>query len=94
MLAASFSIGLWLIGHLSREVHVLGQQSDVESVSWTAGFVFEILPDFEVFNKTLEAVHGLPIAGSEVGLAVVYACGYTAGILALASIIFSRRDFR
>jgi ABC-type transport system involved in multi-copper enzyme maturation permease subunit len=94
MLAASFSIGLWLIGHLSREVHVLGQQSDVESVSWTAGFVFEILPDFEVFNKTLEAVHGLPIAGSEVGLAVVYACGYTAGTLALASIIFSRRDFK
>jgi ABC-type transport system involved in multi-copper enzyme maturation permease subunit len=94
MLAASFSVGLWLIGHLSRDLHELGQQSDLESVSRMARFVFETLPDLEVFNKTLEAVHGLPIAGNEVGLAVVYACGYTTATLASASIIFSRRDFK
>ena len=61
MLAAFFSVGLWMIGHLSRDLHALGQQSDLESVSQLASFVFMVMPDFEVFNKTLEAVHGLPI---------------------------------
>lgn len=94
MLAASFTIGLWMIGHLSRDLQALGQQSDLESVSALSTFVFVVMPDFEVFNKTLEAVHGLPIAGSEVGLAFVYAVGYTVCTLLLGSMIFSRRDFK
>jgi len=94
MLAAFFTIGLWLIGHLSRDLQALGQQSDLDSVSTMSNFVFVLMPDFEVFNKTLEAVHGLPIAGSEVGLAVVYALGYTVCTLLLGSMIFSRRDFK
>jgi len=94
MLAAFFTIGLWLIGHLSRDLQALGQQSDLESVSALSTFVFVVMPDFEVFNKTLEAVHGLPIAGSEIGLALVYACGYTTCALVLGSMIFSRRDFK
>ena len=52
------------------------------------------MPDFEVFNKTLEAVHGLPIPSSEIGMAIVYALGYTISTLLVASMIFSRRDFK
>lgn len=94
MLAGFCTIGLWLIGHLTRDLHALGQQSDVESVSTMATFVFVLMPDLEAFNKTLEAVHGLPIPGSEVMLATLYAFGYSAGTLILASMIFSRRDFK
>ncbi len=54
-----------------------------------------MLPDFEVFNKTLEAVHGLPIHGFEIGFAVLYAVGlFATVILILASTIFSRRDLK
>lgn len=94
MLAAFFSVGLWMTGHLSRDLHALGQQSDLESVSTMASFVFMLLPDFEVFNKTLEAVHGLPIPPAEVMMACVYALGYTVAMLTLGSMIFSRRDFK
>lgn len=94
MLAALFTVGLWIIGHLSRDLYALGQQSDVQSVTRISEFVFVLMPDFEVFNKTLEAVHGLPIAASEVGLALVYALGYTASTLIMGSMIFSRRDFK
>ena len=94
MLAALFSIGLWMIGHLSRDLHALGQQSDVGSVTAMANFVFVLMPDFEVFNKTLEAVHGLPIDSGEIGLAFVYAVGYTVCTLILGAMIFSRRDFK
>lgn len=94
MLAACFTLGLWLIGHLSRDLEALGRQSELEGVSSVAQFVFYVMPDFEVFNKTLEAVHGLPISGTEVAFALVYGIGYTVCTLSLGSMIFSRRDFK
>jgi ABC-type transport system involved in multi-copper enzyme maturation permease subunit len=94
MLAALFTIGLWLIGHLSRDLRALGEQSDLDSVSKMTDFVFRVMPDFEVFNKTLEAVHGLPIPAADVQMAIVYALAYTVATLVLASMIFSRRDFK
>mgnify|MGYP001818527729 CR=1 FL=1 len=94
MLAASFSIGIWLIGHLSRDLQALGQQSDVDSVASFAAFVFVVMPDLEVFNKPLEAVPGLPLEGSELVLAGIYGAGYTVATLMLGAMIFSRRDFK
>jgi ABC-type transport system involved in multi-copper enzyme maturation permease subunit len=94
MLAALFTVGLWLIGHLSRDLYALGQQSELESVSRAAGMLFVLMPDLEVFNKSLEAVHGLPISSGDFAMATVYAMGYTVCTLILGSMIFSRRDFK
>jgi ABC-type transport system involved in multi-copper enzyme maturation permease subunit len=94
MLAAFFTVGLWMIGHLTRDLQALGIQSGEEGVSSLTTFLFLVMPDFEVFNKTLEAVHGLPIPGNEIGLATLYAIGYTVSTLILAVMIFSRRDFK
>jgi ABC-type transport system involved in multi-copper enzyme maturation permease subunit len=94
MIAGFSTVGLWIIGHLTRDLHALGQQSELEGVSAAASFVFALLPDLEVFNKTLEAVHGLPIPAEEVGLAMIYAVGYSLGTLMFASMIFGRRDFK
>ena len=94
MLAALFTIGFWLIGHLSRDLYALGQQSEVESVTTTSVWIFRFLPDLGLFNKTLEAVHGLPIDSGEVVMAFVYSIGYMVCLLTLGSMIFSRRDFK
>ncbi len=94
MLASFYTFGIWLIGHLSRDLYLLGQQSDSASVSRVASTIYAVLPDFEIFNKTLEAVHGLPIQGHEVGFALLYATGYASATLILAASIFSRRDLK
>ena len=94
MLSSFFTFGLWLIGHLSRDLYLLGQQSDQASVSRLAGALYAVLPDFEIFNKSLEAVHGLPIHGFEIGFALLYAAGYSGFILVLAAAVFSRRDLK
>ena len=94
MLAALFTVGLWMIGHLSRDLRALGEQSELESVTSMTDFIFLVMPDFEVFNKTLQAVHGLPIPASEIWLAIVYALGYTVCTLLFGSMIFQRRDFK
>lgn len=94
MLAALFTVGIWLIGHLSRDLYALGRQGNDASVGAMADWIFRVMPDFEVFNKTLEAVHGLPIDAGEVGMAIVYAIGYIVGTMTLGSMIFARRDFK
>ncbi len=94
MLASFFTFGLWLIGHLSRDLYLLGQQSDHASVSRLTAVLYSVLPDFEIFNKTLEAVHGLPIHDYEIGFAALYAVGFATATLILASTIFSRRDLK
>lgn len=94
MLASFFTFGLWLIGHLSRDLYLLGQQSDHASVTRLTAALYSVLPDFEVFNKSLEAVHGLPIHDYEIGFAALYAVGFATVTLIFAATIFSRRDLK
>jgi ABC-type transport system involved in multi-copper enzyme maturation permease subunit len=94
MLAALFTLGVYALGHLSRDLYHLGQQSDQESITQVATWIYRLLPDLETFNKTIEAAHGLPITAGEVGLSILYALGYTTALLAVASFIFQRRDMK
>lgn len=94
MLAAFYTFGFWLIGHLSRDLYLLGQQSDDPSVPGLASALYAVLPDFEVFNRSLEAVQGLTIHGYEVFVATLYAVSYAAATLVLAAVIFQRRDLK
>ena len=94
MLASLFTVGVYLLGHLSRDLRQLGEQAKVESIKPVADFLFRALPDMESFNRTIEAVHQLPIPASEVGWAVLYGLGYATGLLICASYLFARRDFR
>lgn len=94
MLASLFTVGVYVLGHLSRDLRQLGLQAQMDALKPIASFLFEVLPDLESFNVTTEAVHQLPIATSEVAWAVLYGLGYATGLLVFASYLFSRRDFR
>lgn len=94
MLASLFTVGVYLLGHLSRDLRQLGDQAKNESLKPVADFLFEVLPDLESFNVTTPAVHQLPIPPDETAAAVVYGLGYAVILLILASYLFARRDFR
>ena len=94
MLASLFGAGFYLAGHLTRDLRDLGAQSGAPAVERATAWVHRVLPDLESFNRTLEAVHGVPVAASEIWLPVLYAAGYSAALLAIAVIVFERRDLR
>jgi len=94
MLSSLFSLGLYVVGHLSRDLYHLGRQSDLESVERVATILYRVLPDLEAFNVTLEASHQLPISASAVGWPVLYGTLYASVLLLAAVAIFQRRDFR
>jgi ABC-type transport system involved in multi-copper enzyme maturation permease subunit len=52
-----------------------------------------ILPNFAVFDFTVEAAHGLAISSSRLLLSGGYGLVYTVILLLLASFIFQRREF-
>jgi ABC-type transport system involved in multi-copper enzyme maturation permease subunit len=94
MLASLFTVGIYLVGHLSRDLRELGLQGDTEAVRSVAAVLYRVLPDLESFDVTIQAVHGLPIPASEVGWPILYGLGYAALLLFCATSIFARRDFR
>lgn len=94
MLAALFTGGLYVAGHLTRDLRALGLQSGDETVIAVTRFLHRVLPDLESFNLTMQAVHHLPIAASDVLGAAGYGLAYTLVLLLGASLIFERRDFR
>jgi ABC-type transport system involved in multi-copper enzyme maturation permease subunit len=94
MLASFFSIGVWAVGCLTRNLRDLGAVSEVGSVRLATVWLHRVLPDMASFNLSIEAAHGLPIAAFDVWLPLVYGIGYAAIVLLGAMMIFERRDFR
>ncbi|MCP4036684.1 MAG: ABC transporter permease [bacterium] len=94
MLASFFTLGIYMMGHLSRDLLQIGQGSEAQSVRTLTRLLYEVLPDLEMYNLSVQAVHQLPIAASEVWLPVVYGFGYICALLFGASYIFERRDFK
>jgi ABC-type transport system involved in multi-copper enzyme maturation permease subunit len=94
MLASFFSVGVWLVGHMTRDLRDLGAHSDLESIQKLTGVLHRVLPDLESFNLTVEAAHGLPVTASDVLLPLVYGMGYVSILLVGAVLLFERRDFR
>jgi len=94
LLASLYTSGLYLVGHLTRDLRELGAASDSEMMRNATVWLHRVLPDLEAFNLTIPAVHGLPIGTAEVGMPVVYGFFYVLALLAVAAWILERRDFR
>jgi ABC-type transport system involved in multi-copper enzyme maturation permease subunit len=93
-LSGMFTLGVFVIGHLTPGLKALGASSGDPVLSALTAAVYYAMPNLEVFNIKAAALYGTPLSGAETGLLLVYGLGYTVALLALASILFTRRDFR
>jgi Cu-processing system permease protein len=93
-LAACYSLGLYLVGHLTRDLRGLGAASDSEVVQQATVWIHRALPDLSSLNRSIEAVHGLPIPLPEVGFALLGGVAWCGAFLLVAVWVFERRDFR
>jgi Cu-processing system permease protein len=94
ILASFFSVGIWVVGHLTRDLRDIGASSDSGSIQEATAFFHQVMPDLESFNFSIEAAHGLAFGASDVFLPLVYGAGYVAILLISAVVVFERRDFR
>jgi ABC-type transport system involved in multi-copper enzyme maturation permease subunit len=94
VLAAFFTTGVWMVGHLSRQLRELGAAAHNSSFEWVTWLLHGVLPDLESFNLSSEAAHLLPVTTSDWVLPTLYGAGYLTLVLFAAVAVFERRDLR
>jgi len=91
-LAAVFTIGFYIAGHLNDLVNIGAQQQ--QSIIWSTVLkvLFYIVPNLENFNIRTAVVYNLPIPAGFIAGAVLYGILYAAILLVLSIVLFSRKD--
>lgn len=93
LLATLLSFAVYLMGNLSRDIVASGNLSRNSSIESLTQSLYLVLPDLSRLNLKNEAVYGiLPSLQTLLGNAV-YGVLYTVLLLAIAILIFSRRQF-
>ncbi|ALC16920.1 ABC-2 family transporter protein XapB [Desulfuromonas soudanensis] len=89
----------YLIGHGINDVKALveapqavGIQVAPSTVKLVQG-AYYLFPNLSLFDIKIQAAHGLSVPLSTIGWTVAYGLGYTAMVMILASLIFSKREF-
>jgi ABC-type transport system involved in multi-copper enzyme maturation permease subunit len=94
MLAAAFTVALFVTGHFSSDLQRLDAAGVAPAAAAAASGLSHVLPDFALFDVKAAVVHGTPVPPSRVTLALGYAALYAGALLLGSVLIFSRRDFR
>lgn len=93
LLAALMAFGLYLMGHFSRDLVELGRISENKTIEAFVQNLYLVLPDLSRLNLRNEAVYGVLPNPQALLNNAIYGLVYTAVLLAIASAIFSRRQF-
>lgn len=91
--ASAYSLCIYLIGHFTDDLALFGERSEDPTFKALCAGLYRVLPNLEIFNVRAEAVHGIAVPAAEIGWALAYGGGYTMVVLALAMVVFERRDF-
>jgi ABC-type transport system involved in multi-copper enzyme maturation permease subunit len=93
-LSAGLTLGLWVIGHFNADLKNFESVIEAKPLVWLARTIYYALPNLAAFDIKSEVVHGQPITWGFLGFSIAYATVYASAVLTLATLIFSRRDFK
>ena len=94
ILSAALTFGLYIVGHFNADLKNFENVVDSKPAVWLARGLYYILPDLSAFDVKMQVVHGLTVPASYLLSAIGYGAGYIASLLLVATVIFSRRDFK
>ena len=99
-LSGIFALGLWIIGRLTPDLRAAAEKADAAWIRGVTRTALEIVPDLHLYaisGRTLDgqvvSVHGDFVSWGYVAAAAGHGLLWIAGLLLLACLIFSRRDF-
>ena len=99
-LSGAFTLGLFFVGRSLPELREVTSKLDLGTGGRVLNTFLYVVPDLRLFYVSGSlidgrwiSIHGDFIAWSYVASTLVYAVGYAAVALVLASVFFSRRDF-
>lgn len=93
ILATLLSLGVYLMGQISRDILTLGKLSENATLERLTKFIYLFLPDLSRLNLKNEAVYNLLPTTPELFSNAIYGIFYTLFLLIFAMLIFSKRQF-
>jgi len=93
ILAAVWTFAIYVTGHLSWSLQLLKEKVPEGLSSTLCDLVYWILPNLSRLDVKGEVVHAMPLPGGFVALSVAYGIGYVLVVMALACLVFERKDF-
>ncbi len=93
LIATLLTVALYFMGHFSQNLVRLGQKIESEGVRQLLQLLYLIFPDLSRLDFKNTAVYGILPSPLELGVNAFYGVIYTVALLAIATLIFSRRNF-
>jgi ABC-type transport system involved in multi-copper enzyme maturation permease subunit len=94
ILSAVLTFGLYVVGHFNQDLRNFEAVVDSRAAAYLARGLYYTLPNLAPFDVKAEVVHAQPVTLGYIGLTTGYALAYIAVLLLVATLIFSRRDFK
>ena len=94
ILAAVFTLGTFVVGHLSQSIRDLGNIQGTAFQQKISTVVYYLIPNLEVFNVRGEVVHGVDVSAELVAMATVYGLCWSGLLLLIAGAVFAGRELR
>lgn len=93
-LSALLTFFVFIIGHFSADLKGLAGSLGSTAARWLFGGLYYLLPNLANYNFITPAAHGQLPAATHTAVAMLYAFVYVAVIIATATLIFRRRNFK
>ena len=93
-LSALLTFFVFIIGHFSADLKALATSSGSAPARFVFRALYYLLPNLSNYSAITAASHGIVPDAMSVILAIAYAIVYSAVLLAAASLIFGRRNFK
>ena len=94
MLSAFLTFGLYIVGHFNADLKNFEAVVDLKPAAYAARALYYLLPNLAALDVKSEVVHAVPVSAGYLLLNTAYAVTYVTALLAAATFIFMRRDFK
>lgn len=94
ILSAALTFGLYIAGHFNADLKNFEAVVDSRPAVWLARGLYHLLPDLSAFDVKTQVVHGLPVSYGYLASTAGYGALYIAALLFVATVIFTKRDFK
>jgi ABC-type transport system involved in multi-copper enzyme maturation permease subunit len=93
MLSAVFTFCVYVAGHLAHDILELVRVTKNEALEGVAWFFYTVLPSLHYFDVRNSILSGEPVPAGQLLWCAEYAVLYSAAVLLVTIVAFSRRDF-
>jgi hypothetical protein len=94
IVSGAVTTGIYFAGHLSGDIYELSRKSSIAAVKLIGKAIYYTLPNLSRLNFRPNASYAINVPSQAIAESVGYGLAYAIGLVVVAIIIFSRRDFK